>query len=522
MYHRYTTFCQLTIICLLSAASIMAQHTNVRISNLNLPNEPAICINPKNPKQVVAGSNLNNIYYSADGGANWKKTPVSSPYGIWGDPVIVTDTAGAFYYLHLSNPSNGNWIDRIVVQKSTDAGVTWSPGTFTGLNGTKAQDKHWMAVDPRNNSLHITWTQFDKYGSAAVKDSSIILYSRSTDNGLTWTAPQRISQLGGDCIDSDNTAEGAIPCIGPNGAVYVSWSNRNNLWFDRSLDGGKTWQSEDIFIGDQPGGWDYEIPGISRANGLPYTACDLSNGPRRGTIYVNWSDQRNDVSDTDVWLCKSTDEGLTWSKPVRVNDDNTQRQQFFTAMTIDQQTGYLWFVYYDRRRYNDLRTDVYMAVSKDGGETFQNFRVSETPFVPRTDVFFGDYNGISAHNNLVRPIWTRMDSNDLSVWTALIKPEMINASTEPASTSVSLDTPVPNPFSEKTVIAFKLRNTARVSLHLYDAKGNRVATLIDNERREYGKYVEEIRSDVLHLATGNYTAVLTADGKVLKEKMIKI
>lgn len=514
--------CYLTFLCLWTVSPLAAQHTNVRISNQNLPNEPSICINPKNPQQVVAGANLNNVYYSADGGTSWKKTAVSTPYGIWGDPVFVADTAGAFYYLHLSNPNNGSWIDRIVIQKSIDAGKTWSPGSFTGLNGTKAQDKHWMAVDPRNNVFHVTWTQFDKYGSSVQTDSSVILYSRSEDAGNTWTPAQRIAQVAGDCIDSDFTAEGAIPAVGPKGEVYVAWSNRNKLWFDRSLDGGKTWLSEDILIGDQPGGWDYEIPGISRANGLPYTACDLSNSSRRGTIYVNWSDQRNGTDNTDIWLCKSTDGGLSWSKPVRVNDDMTQRHQFFTAMTIDQQTGYLWFVYYDRRRYDDLRTDVYMAVSKDGGETFQNFRVSETPFTPKPDVFFGDYNGISAYNNMIRPIWTRLDNNDLSVWTALVKPDAINIAREPALEAAVLETPAPNPFSEKTVIAFKLRSAAKVSLFLYNAKGNVVATLINNERREYGKYVEEINSADLHLAPGSYTAVLTADGKVLKKKIIKI
>lgn len=61
-----------------------------------------------------------------------------------------------------------------------------------------------------------------------------------------------------------------------------------------------------------PGGWDYVIPGLQRCNGLPVTACDLSNGPNRGTIYANWSDQRNGTNDTDVWLSKSEDGGNNW------------------------------------------------------------------------------------------------------------------------------------------------------------------------------------------------------------------
>ncbi len=501
---------------------LLAQHPNVLISQNFDPNEPSICINPKNTNELVAGANLNNVYYSHDAGASWAQASVSCPWGIWGDPVIGVDTTGAFYFLHLSNPPNGSWIDRIVIQKSTDAGVHWSDGAYTGLNGAKAQDKHWIAVDPATNALYVTWTQFDHYGTSNPADSSIILFSKSTDGGLSWTTAKRISKLAGDCIDSDNTAEGAVPCVGPNGEVFVVWSNRNQLWFDRSTDGGETWLEEDILVGEQPEGWDYLVPGISRSNGLPVVVCDLSGGANQGTIYVNWSDQRNGADDTDVWFSKSTDGGLSWSLATRVNDDNTKRQQFFTFMTIDQATGYLWFVFYDRRNYNDNRTDVYMAVSKDGGATFKNFKVSESPFTPNENVFFGDYTNITAHNNVVRPIWTRLANFNLSLWTALVDPNVLVGTSEtPEHPFVAMDAPYPNPFMEKTAISFKLHGMALVSLRLYDLRGQEVATILDKEWLDYGKYVEGIDALNLGLAPGAYVAVLTVDGKVLKQKMLK-
>mgnify|MGYP002151765079 CR=1 FL=1 len=91
-----------------------------------------------------------------------------------------------------------------------------------------------------------------------------------------------------------------------------------------------------------------------------------------------------------------------------------------TWMTVDQATGWLWFVFYDRRSYTDNRTDLYMALSKDGGASFQNFKVSETAFTPNTNQFFGDYTNVTAYNNIVRPIWTRMDGVSTTVLTALI------------------------------------------------------------------------------------------------------
>ena len=104
----------------------------------------------------------------------------------------------------------------------------------------------------------------------------------------------------------------------------------------------------------------------------------------------------------------------------RVNDDPAGRQQFLTWMIVDQKTGYIWFVFYDRRNYSDDETDVYMAVSKDGGETFTNFKVSNCPFVPSSGVFFGDYTNVSVYDNVVRPIWTNLSGGVLSVWTAII------------------------------------------------------------------------------------------------------
>ena len=345
---------------------------NVMISNVASPNEPSIKMNPLNPDIIVAGANLYNCYYSSDGGLTWSRIQMTSSYGVWGDPVIDVDADGNFYFFHLSNPPSGNWIDRIVCQKSTTNGMTWNDGSYTGLNGTKAQDKQWSIIDRNTNHIYMTWTQFDDYGSSNPNDKSNILFSKSLDQGETWTTPVKVNIIDGNCIDEDDTVEGAVPALGPNGEIYVAWAGPNGLVFNKSLDQGDTWLTEEIAIDPMPTGWDYDIPRINRANGLPITKCDLSGGPNHGTIYVNWSDQRNGANDTDIWLSKSIDGGETWSTPARVNDDPPGKQQFFTWMDIDQTNGNLFFVFYDRREHNDANTDVYLAYSADGGAPCTN------------------------------------------------------------------------------------------------------------------------------------------------------
>lgn len=511
--------------CCLFPAAVLAQHPNVKISNIADPNEPAIALDPANPARIVAGSNIANVYFSADTGHTWMHQFLNSDYGVWGDPVIGVDNQGDFLFLHLSNPPNSGWegwIDRIVCQKSTDGGQTWSPGTFMGLNGAKDQDKHWIAIDPVSNIYYVTWTEFDAYGSSSPQDSSRILFSKSMDSGQTWSPAKRINKTNGDCIDSDNTVEGAVPCIGPNGEVYVAWAGPEGLRFDRSLDGGNNWLNDDIKISDFPGGWDYEIPGVYRCNGLPVTACDCSYSPNRGTIYVNWTDQRNGPDDTDVWLAKSADGGQTWSDPIRVNNDPAGRQQFLTWMTIDQTNGWLWFVFYDRRNYSDKTTDVYMAVSRDGGATFQNFKVSESPFTPNEGQFLGDYNNITAHNNIVRPIWTRMDGLATSIWTALVNTAVVNASgTKDQSAAPLLDVSqnFPNPAETETWIPFKIRRKTTVTLQIAGADGKVLHTVFENKPFDYGKYTERVPLKDLHLPAGHYWILLSSERKVMSKRM---
>ena len=509
----------IAIILLIGTASLWSQ--NVLISSSSSPNEPSIKMNPLNPDMIVAGANLNNYYYSSDGGNSWNTgTLVSNAYGVWGDPVIDVDPDGNFYFFHLSNPSSGNWIDRIVCQKSTNNGQSWSDGTYTGLNGTKAQDKHWTIVDKNTGTIYMTWTQFDTYGSSSSTCKSKIMFSKSEDAGDTWSQAISINEVDGNCIDEDDTVEGATPALGPNGEIYVAWAGPEGIVFNKSLDDGITWLSEDISVNPMPTGWDYSIPGISRANGLPITKCDLSGGSNHGTIYVNWSDQRNGSNDTDVWIAKSTDGGDTWSSEIRVNDDAPGNQQFFTWMDIDQTNGNLHFVFYDRRNYSNNNTDVYMAYSTDGGTTFVNYPISESPFLPNPGVFFGDYTNLTVHNNIVRPIWTRLHSGQLSIWTD-VTPFTLDVN-DFSSETVNEAVQFPNPATNISYVSFKLHELSSVSLKLYDTQGREVYIVLDNEQKGYGKYIYPINTLELGLNTGTYFCKLSVNGKEKTLKMIVV
>ena len=497
---------------------------NIQISNTGNPTEPSIIIDPNNTDILIAGANINNYYTSTDAGQTWGIHNLSSSYGVWGDTSLDVDSDGNFYFFHLSNPSNGNWIDRIVCQKSTDNGVSWNDGSYTGLNGTKAQDKQWSVIDYNNGNIYLTWTQFDDYGSDSPSDKSNIMFSKSTDSGVSWSIAKKINLIDGDCLDESDTVEGATPAVGPNGEIYVTWMGPNGLVFTKSLDQGETWLEEEIVIDPLlVAGWDYTVPGIWRANGLAIIKCDLSGGENHGTIYVNWSDQRNGINDTDIWFSKSIDGGNTWTSARKVNNDGVGNQQFFTWMDIDQTNGNLFFVFYDRRNYDNELTDVYMASSINGGESFINKKISESPFLPNTNVFFGDYTNITAHNNIVRPIWTRLHNGELSVWTNIAPLEDLLIGTDDFDTATANKiTQFPNPATNKTYVSFKLHEISRISLQLHNLQGKAIHTIIDNTDMEYGKYIIPIELDKLNLASGTYYFTLIINGKSKTLKNIVI
>jgi len=409
-------------------------YKNILISESNEPNEVTIAINPYDNNHLVVGSNLDGFYYSLNKGLSWQiRKLTSKDYGVWGDPCLIFDATGALYYFHLASNSK-YWYDRIVCQKSYDGGISWDEsGTYVGLNQPHLQDKEWVCCDltysPYRNNLYVVWTQcgqsvIDKSIPSRTPDENFgsnIFFSHSTSGSSQWSQMKRINDLNGSfCTNVDSTVLGAVNCIGANGEVYVSWVSPFGVMFDKTTDAGTTWLDKDIAAADLPGGFKFDIPGIYRAFGFSSIASDNSYSTFRNAIYICWNDQRNGKDNTDVWLVRSLDGGLVWSEPKKVNDDNIKSHQFFSWVTVDQANGNIYVVFYDRRNYSDNETDVYLAKSTDGGDTFLNERISQWPFDPDQSVFFGDYINITAHNGMVRPVWTRLEGAKLSIWTAII------------------------------------------------------------------------------------------------------
>jgi len=348
---------------------------------------------------------------------HWTQKTISSPYGVWGDPCLVTDFKGRTYFFHLSDPEGTNWnsdqiLDRMVCQTKDGPNDTFNDGSFTAVNGKK-HDKEWTAVNPKNGAIALSWTQFDRYGTDDPECHSRILFSESRNQGESWSTPEEISSFLGNCIDDDGTAEGAVPAYGTKNEVYVGWALDQSIWM--SIKNGKRWETRPI--ARQEAGWTQSYTGFNRCNGMPVTVVDhFKDSPFYGRVYVCWGDQ-NKKFGGEIYFAFSDDRGKNWSDPKRISQGG-KSDQFLPWLTIDPTTGALFAVYYDRRETaSPTETNTYLAQSTDGGAHWSELKINNAPFYPSDEFFMGDYNHISAHGGIVRPIWTELRDGKKSIWT---------------------------------------------------------------------------------------------------------
>lgn len=410
-------------------------------------NEPSIAISTKDPMTMVAGSNDYNtpsgdawcgFYTTHDGGKTWKEdfipgypgdsrsSPLSGFMGA-GDPVIVADGDGNFYYSGIAfkrsrNPFNpigfglNLGVDNcLFVAKSTDGGDSFDQITvvWSALQSlVRFNDKEWVAVDPNNsNNVYIAWTIFTGMVTAR------LMFSRSTDGGKTFSTPITVSEA----TSGELNLQGAALVVDNDGNIHLTWMNfgTNEVRYAKSTDGGQSFSTPVDVAPVTP------IPstldnGNYRTPTMTMLAVDRSNTNSSGALYVTWADYSN--GDADIFLAYSPDNGNDWKGPVRVNNDTVGngKDQFFPAVSVSEE-GYVHVTFYDRRSDPDnTLLEYWWAVSFDGGKTFPvNLRVSNTSFNgdysrEKDNDFIGDYTSVTTQNSTLACAWCDMREADAS------------------------------------------------------------------------------------------------------------
>ncbi len=272
----------------------------------------------------------------------------------------------------------------MVVARSADGGATWvKQGIIKNswVTGT-GEDKNFYAIDttPASPFYGRHYTCWDRDNNEKMAFSS--------NNGAAWTE-----------VDIPTAPVGGIDlgcelAVQKNGTVHIVWDSLacgastctdERMWYSRSTNGGVSW-SAPIQVHD------HNLTGFSGVNSPPAEdarsigpmgAVDVDNsgGACDGTLYATFGDfASGTVADTDVWVTRSTNNGATWSAPVKVNDDGLAgRTQFHPFLQVDQSNGNVVVGWHDARNdVNNRKVDYYAARSTNCGVSFEaNVKVSQ-------------------------------------------------------------------------------------------------------------------------------------------------
>jgi len=483
-------------------------------------NEPSIAVDPTNPDHMVIGwrqfNTVTNSFrqagnaYTTDGGETWTFPEVIDPGIFRSDPVLDADANGNIYYNSLTVVGEDYLCN---VYKSTDGGATWDDGIFA-----QGGDKQWMTIDkspdsPGQNNAYAFWT-------TAYSICPFFDFTRSID-GITSFE---------DCSLITGEPYWGTLATNAEGDLYVGGAQDNHFVVARSSDVQSgvavTWDySVPVSLGGEINGFaGYDSPNPTGIIGQTNIAVDKSDGPLHGNVYLLCSVLRYSPYDpSDIMFSRSTDDGLTWSNPVKINDDFGQEWQWFGTMSVAP-NGRIDVVWLDTRdNPGFVYSRLYYSWSFDGGETWaDNVALSETfdPHLgwPQQDKM-GDYYHMVSDENGANLAWANTFNNEQDVYYARIDNFAVGIrNTEKENTGLLYQN-YPNPVNNVTKIRYNITKRTAVSLVVLDMNGNEIERLVSDVRSPGIYSVDFNTSD---LKSGIYNYQLTTGNFVENKKMIII
>jgi hypothetical protein len=348
--------------------------------------ESFLAVNPRNGRNMLAAScrisrgNMGtSAYVTWDGGKTWKRVELpaqAEKLSTGWDAIAYFDGDGNAYY-------GANDGDGLYITRSTDEGRTWSEATL--LAGAQGFDRQYMGFDRTGRFAGRV------YAGASVealgldgKSRSALAVTFSKDGAKTFDQPrlimsspeERIFAFVNMVVTPDGTA--ILPFLTmaerdlPGEATLFEPQDRSKPRPDYEMtlrvavsgDGGSTYSISPKILTSRMSSDPFR--GMN-AQGAGNTVIDLSDGPFRGRIYNVGLHNAGDRY--EIRVIHSSDNGKTWSKPVRVNDNKGAADHANPTIAVNNR-GVVGVVWNDRRAHKNECYDLYFSASVDGGETF--------------------------------------------------------------------------------------------------------------------------------------------------------
>lgn len=487
--------------------------------------------------QPFPNGNGIGIAYSNNSGITWNNQSLLIPnHPLSGlslidafDPSIASNDSGHAFVAYIA--TDYNWsagpASGLFVQKSVNGGQTWlspvcvdfrqnavtSPDTAYRFNDRCQIRTDRFAASPYHNNIYISWIQ-DR-GWNAPQPWGDIYFTKSSNGGKTFTAALKINET------HHNMGNMPVIDVAPNGTIYVLWMDYNCqtggvgvMYLDKSTNGGLSWGT-DIYVDS------VNLPPLNLNNTdvLAKGAAVIRVSPINSNhLYVAYAERPlPGLDESDIFFIRSTNAGVTWSTPIKVNNDVSACDQVLPWMEV-KPDGTIEIVWYDRRNDpNDYLWDVYYAASSNGGQSFiSNLKVNTVSFpTPQTKngKWFGEYLALTSDNQKAYIAYTSSLTDPSG---DILFASINNPFTSAENFKVPNFNIYPNPFVDIINITTD---------DYYNENGTELKIYSIYNQKVYQTTINQTRHNSLNLgflATGIYIVELTKGVFKLQKKIVKL
>lgn len=350
---------------------------------------------------VGGAAHFTGVARSTDGGTAFTDNgaPPNSGTGDAGDPVLARSASTGTAILATLGFNSSAALQTF---RSTDNGATFLAPVDADGGGTN-NDKEWIVADnfagAGQGNFYLFYRDFGGGGGMS--------FTRSTDDGATWSARQLLAAGSG---------QGAWLAVGADHTVYAFWLSGTSIVLRKSTDRGLTFGAQSTVTTLRTAGvnGDLGLGGGFRTNAFPQV---VANPAAASQLYMTWNDKAIAGPDkANVYFSQSTDGGTTWSAPLQVNTDAGTNDNFMPCLAITPDGTGLFVSWYDRRLdVANSQIDVFGRNATISGTTVTfatDYRITDASFPSVigqdpviNSVYMGDYDMAVADNTAFYRTW---------------------------------------------------------------------------------------------------------------------
>jgi hypothetical protein len=266
-------------------------------------------------------------------------------------PLCLTPEKGGSFAPRVALDSNETvnivWADtndgrgKVLLAQSTDLGLTFSQPLDVSRSTGVAFDPE-IAIDS-NDAINVAWQD-------TAPGKSVIMFSRSTDHGQTFSQPKQISTGTGDATE-------AAIANDSNGRISIAWVDEtpghSEAFYARSTDAGASF-SNPVQVSNFPTG-DVHKPTLTTFGNIVYFA--FQNGDLFGEEVIK---------SRQVFLIKSEDAGLSFGEVVQVSNALASKGRAHSPAMVVDSKGVLHIVWIDSSVIGNDEGLLFYSSSPDG------------------------------------------------------------------------------------------------------------------------------------------------------------